>query len=147
MLGGALFDPPRGGGRIKEGGRIKFLPRGGPPPLSLKNAFWPKSGGGGGAYMICPWVTFCALRTVNFCTPLALNCQKDAAFSAYTWKLPAYSVAFLLTADTCSFFPYSWSFLAYTGKVRLIRALRDCKQRSSTVSKKAPTVSKKLPPC
>ena len=30
--------------------------------------------------------------------------------------------------------------------MRLIRALRDCKQRSLTVSKKAPTVSKKLPP-
>ena len=28
----------------------------------------------------------------------------------------------------------------------VIRALRDCKQRSLTVSKKAPTVSKKLPP-
>ena len=30
--------------------------------------------------------------------------------------------------------------------MHLIRALRDCKQRSLTVSKKAPTVSKKLPP-
>ena len=30
--------------------------------------------------------------------------------------------------------------------MRLIRALRDCKQRSLTVSKKAPTVSTKLPP-
>ena len=45
-----------------------------------------------------------------------------------------------------SFFAYSWSFLAYSGKVRLIRALRDCKQRGSTVSKKAPTVSKKASP-
>ena len=33
-----------------------------------------------------------------------------------------------------------------SGKVRLMRALRDCKQRSSTVSKKAPTVSKKASP-
>ena len=31
-------------------------------------------------------------------------------------------------------------FFADSGKVRLIRALRDCKQRSSTVSKKAPIV-------
>ena len=30
--------------------------------------------------------------------------------------------------------------------MRLIRVLRDCKQRSLTVSKHAPTVSKKLPP-
>ena len=29
--------------------------------------------------------------------------------------------------------------------MRLIRALRDCKQRSLTVSKKAPTVSKNAP--
>ena len=38
------------------------------------------------------------------------------------------------------------AFFAYSGKVRLIRALRDCKQRSLTVSKKAPTVSKKAAP-
>ena len=38
------------------------------------------------------------------------------------------------------------AFLAYSGKVHLIRALRDCKQRSLTVSKKAPTVSKKASP-
>ena len=38
------------------------------------------------------------------------------------------------------------TFFAYNGKVRLIRAFRDCKQRSLTVSKKAPTVSKKASP-
>ena len=54
--------------------------------------------------------------------------------SAYSWSFFAYSF---------SFFTYSWSFFAYSGKVYLIRALRDCKQRSLTVSKKAPTVSKK----
>ena len=81
-------------------------------------------------------------------------------FFAYSWKLPAYSGAFLLTIDnfsfsaysfsffaySFSFFTYSWSFFAYSGKVRLIRALRDCKQRSLTVSKKAPTVSKRASP-
>ena len=81
-------------------------------------------------------------------------------FFAYSWKLPAYSGAFLLTVENCSFltyiwsffaysfsfFTYSWSFFAFSGKVRLIKASRDCKQRSLTVSKKAPTVSKKLPP-
>ena len=35
------------------------------------------------------------------------------------------------------------AFLLTVGKVCLIRALRDCKQRSLTVSKKTPTVSKK----
>ena len=79
---------------------------------------------------------------------------------AYNWKLPAYSGAFLLTVDNFSFFTYSWSsfaysfsfftysssFFAYSGKVRLIRALRDCKQRSLTVRKKALTVSEKASP-
>ena len=81
-------------------------------------------------------------------------------FFAYSWKLPAYSGAFLLAvgnfgfftyswsffAYSFSFFAYNWSFLAYSGKLRLTRALRDCKQRSLTVSKKAPTVSKKTSP-
>ena len=63
-------------------------------------------------------------------------------FFAYSWKLPAYSGAFLLTVDNFSFFTYSWSFFAYSlkaslltvgaffaysGKLHLIRALRDCK--------------------
>ena len=83
------------------------------------------------------------------------------SFFAYSWKLPACSGAFLLTVDnfsfftyswsffaySFSFFTYSWSFFAYSGKVLLIRALRDCKQRSLGVSKKAPTLSKKsFPP-
>ena len=82
------------------------------------------------------------------------------SFFAYSWKLPAYSGAFLLTVDSFSFFAYSFSFFAYSlsffaysfsflacsGKVLLIRALRDCKQRSLTVSKKTPTVSKKASP-
>ena len=59
------------------------------------------------------------------------------SFFAYSWSFFAYSF---------SFFTYSWSFFASNGKVRLIRALRDCKQRSLTVRKKAPTVSKKASP-
>ena len=68
--------------------------------------------------------------------------------------------SFLLTVDNFSFFAYSWSFFvysfrsftysfiffAYSGKARLRRALRDCEQRSLTVSKKAPTVSNKASP-
>ena len=38
------------------------------------------------------------------------------------------------------------AFFSYSGEVHLIRALRDCKQRSLTVSKKAPTVSNKASP-
>ena len=64
---------------------------------------------------------------------------------------------FLLTVVFGSFFTYSWScvaynfssstctcsFFAYNGKLHLISTLTDGKQRSSTVSKEAPTVSKK----
>ena len=32
---------------------------------------------------------------------------------AYSWKLPAYSGAFLITIDNFSCFAYSWSFFAY----------------------------------
>ena len=59
-------------------------------------------------------------------------------------KLPAYSGAFLLTVDNFSFFTYSWSLFTYSfsfltyswsfsshsGKVRLIRALRDCNKEA-----------------
>ena len=75
--------------------------------------------------------------------------------SFFAYNLPAYNGAFLLAIDnfsffyiqfdffaySFSFFTYSWSFFAYGGKVLLIRALRDCKQRSLTVSKEAETVS------
>ena len=78
-------------------------------------------------------------------------------FFAYSWKFPAYSGVFLfffqLTSFafftynwsffvySFSFLAYSWSFFAYSGKVHLIGALSDCKQK--TVSNKTPTVSKK----
>ena len=70
------------------------------------------------------------------CGNLAVIKFSDEAFFAYSWKLPAYNGALLLTVDnfsfftyswsffaySFSFFTYSWSFLAYSGKVRLIRA-------------------------
>ena len=82
---------------------------------------------------------------------------KDAAFLLTVGSFLLTVGLFLLTVDNFSFFTYtrsfsaysfsfatySWSFFAYNGKVRLIRALRDCKQRSLTVSKKAPTLSQK----
>ena len=84
----------------------------------------------------------------------------DAAFLLTAGSFPLTVELFLLTVDKFSFFAHNWSFFAYnfsffahswsffpySGKVRLIRALRDCKQRSLTVSKKAPTVSKEAPP-
>ena len=36
------------------------------------------------------------------------------SFFAYSWKLPAYSGAFLLTVVLGSFFAYSWSFFTLT---------------------------------
>ena len=56
--------------------------------------------------------------------------EKGCGFFAYSWKLPAYSGAFLLTVDkfssftygssfltySFSFFTYSWSFLLTVGK-------------------------------
>ena len=56
-------------------------------------------------------------------------------FFTYNWSF--------FFAYNFSIFAYNWSFFAYSGKVCLRRALRDCKQRSLTVSKKTPTVSKK----
>ena len=41
---------------------------------------------------------------------------------------------------------YSWSFCAYSGKVRPIRALRDGKAKKLNCKQKAPTVSKKASP-
>ena len=59
------------------------------------------------------------------------------SFFTYNWRFFAYNFTFLT---------YNWSFFAYSGKVLLIMALRDCKQRSLTVSKKTPTVSQKPSP-
>ena len=54
------------------------------------------------------------------------------SFFAYSWKLPAYSGASLLTIDNLSFFSthnwsfsaYSFSFFAYSGKVHLMKGLK-----------------------
>ena len=63
-----------------------------------------------------------------FCLQLEASCLQ--------WSFFTYIV---------SFFPYNCLF-AYSGMVCLISALRDCKQRSLTISKRSPTVSKRLPP-
>ena len=107
-----------------------------------------------------PKTRICPLQTWNKCDRVFL----DAAFLLTIGNFLLTVGLFLLTIDNLSFFTDSWSFfsltalaflftigaflltLPYSGKVRLIRALRDCKQRSLTVSKKAPTVSKKASP-
>ena len=112
---------------------------------------------------VCGAQTGCLPEHVRIMNCIVIFCATNrdgCSFFACSSKLPTYSGAFLLTVDNFSFFTYSWSFLAYSfsfltyswsffaysGKLRLIRALRDCKQRSLTVSKKAPTVSKKASP-
>ena len=80
-----------------------------------------------------------------FCLQLEAFCLQwgflltigNCSVFAYNWSIFAYSFRF---------YTYSWSFFAYNSEVRLIRALRDCKQRSLAVSKKAPTASKKASP-
>ena len=88
-------------------------------------------------------------RTIG-ATKSSTNMQRMRLF-ADSWKLPAYGGAFLLTIDNFSFFTYNWSFFAYSfsfftynwsffaynGKVRPIRALRDCKQRSFKCKQKS----------
>ena len=76
--------------------------------------------------------------------------QRDAAFlvtvgsfllTVELFYLQLTILAFLLTIGAFSFTILAFwltagAFFAYSGQVRLIRALRDCKQRSLTVSKK-----------
>ena len=82
-----------------------------------------------------------------FCLQLEASCLQWSFVTHIVLQLTI--LAFLLTlglAYSFSFFTCNCSFFAYNGKVRLIRALRDCEQRSLTESKKAPTVSKKASP-
>ena len=77
------------------------------------------------------------LTVGSFLLTVLLLTVDNFSFFTYNWSFFAYNF---------SFFACSWGFFAYSGKVRLIRTLRDCKQRSLTVRKKAPTVSKKASP-
>ena len=72
-----------------------------------------------------------------FCLQLEASCLQWSFLTVDNFSFLLTVLASLLTV---------LAFFAYSGKVRLIRALRNCKQRSLTVSKKAPTVSKKTPP-
>ena len=47
------------------------------------------------------------LKTLN---PLKIWLKKGCGFFAYSWKLPAYSGALLLTVDNFSFIAYNFAF-------------------------------------
>ena len=60
------------------------------------------------------WVRFGVLGEVGVGSGRGVSVREknmDAAFFAYTWKLPAYKRAFLLTIDHFSFFTYIGAFL------------------------------------
>ena len=121
----------KGRKRQKKGEKGRFRPisrKGGQTPLKPPFVTPPSA-----AAQIPSLSIFRTIRLLPF--------SGGCGFFAYSWKLPAYSGAFLLTADNFSFFAYSWSFSAYsysfytyswsfcahTRKVRLVGALRDCK--------------------
>ena len=83
-------------------------------------------------------------RMQLFCLQFEASCLQWSFFYLQLTNFFLTVGAFWL--DSFSFFTYSWSFFAYSGKVHLIRALRGCKQRSLSVSKKAPTVRTKAFP-
>ena len=78
-----------------------------------------------------------------FCLQLETSCLYSGAFLLTIDRFSLFLTVGALLLTAFSFFAYSWSFLACSGKVRLIRALRDSKQRSLTVSKTPPTASEK----
>ena len=67
-----------------------------------------------------PWVGGPRRGFQKYLTPEPPAIFGGCGFFAYSWKLPAYSGAFLLTVDNFSFFTYSWSFFAYNGKAFLL---------------------------
>ena len=96
-----------------------------------KGDFWRKKG--------CPMEDATFFLTVGsflLTAELFLLVVDNFSFITYNWSF------FHLHS---TFFTCNWSFFTYNGKVLLISALRDCKQRSLTVSKEAPAVSKKAP--
>ena len=113
-----------------------------------------------GGYPKTLWLSFGEERTLRFDNSADYGHSMDAASLLTVGSFLLTVELFLLTIDNFTFFTYnfsfssynfsfltySWSFFADGGKVRLIRALRHYKQRSLTVSKKAPTVSKKASP-
>ena len=93
----------------------------------------------------CFWMRLFCLQLEASCLQWSFLLTVDKfSFFTYSWSFCTYIFSFLI--DNVSFFTYSWSSCADNGKVRLISALRDCKQRSLTVSKKAPTASEKASP-
>ena len=79
-----------------------------------------------------------------FCLQLEASCLQWGFFT-YNWHF-TFHLQLELFACILTFLLTIGASFAYSGKLRPIRALRDCKQRSSTVSKKTPTVSKQASP-
>ena len=79
-----------------------------------------QTGGGGSKNALClvgrqelePPPTRLGVSGSNAEQETLCNTQ-GCGFFAYSWKLPAYSGAFLLTIDNFSFFAYNWSFFTY----------------------------------
>ena len=150
------FSTPVTGGQDCKGWSANFLPWGSSPPKNPQDP-WQKKG-----YNTQKDKEFLRRREkeIQTCTgkkiregdrrPPTVGCS----FSAYSWKLPACSGAFLLTVAsgscfacsfsffTCSFrfWAYNFSlfacFFTYRKKVRLMSTYTDCKQRSSTEIKR-----------
>ena len=84
-------------------------------------------------------------KDATFCLQLEASClhwsflltPDSFSYFTYNWSFFTYNF---------SFFTYNWSFFAYSGEVCRVSALGDCKQRSLTASKTAPTISKKASP-
>ena len=93
-----------------------------------------------------PWLFWIKRgQTCTFQTCTLFSARILALTASRLPSMPSFPPPLLFIAST-RFFSCNWSLFACSGKVRLIRALRGCKQRNLTVSKKAPTVSKKAFP-
>ena len=77
-----------------------------------------------------------------------MNFQRKSGNENPSWKsgLFFWMQLFSSKLTALAFLAYSFNFFAFSGNVRLRSTSMDCKQRSSTVSKEAPTVGKNIPP-
>ena len=81
-----------------------------------------------------------------FCLQFEASClQLSFLLTVVLFSLSTYSCS-MYAHNWSPFFTHSWNSFAWSGKVCLIRTSVDCQQRSSTVSKKNPTASKKTSP-
>ena len=67
-------------------------------------------------------------------------------FFAYSWKLPSYNGALLLTVDDFCFFSCSWSCFGLQWEAASNKGLKGLEAKKLNCKQKAPTVSKKASP-